>query len=556
MNGGSGAGTGPRKEPGAGDGEDPEPAVYRRRRRIAAAVVGAVIFGAGLLLGLERGDGTAADGDRTVAAGTTASGSAPPGSTAAEASAPVEDGAGGEAPAADGEGRPAGDPPPWAARRDPAAGAAGPADGSAQSGVDARRRTALVEAAGRVKPSVVSVRVRRPARRPEGGLFEFFSPFRRDRMTAGIGSGFVIDSAGHVLTNYHVVRGADRIDVADAEGRVWQAELVGGDELTDVALLEIEPGRIPPAPLGTSEGLLVGEPALALGNPFGFQLADTEPTVTAGVVSGSGRDVRTEGRQGVLYADMIQTDASINPGNSGGPLVNALGRVVGVNASILSESGGSVGVAFAIPIDRALRIADELRRFGRVRQTWVGAEVASVPADTLLSRTVVRRVAAGSPAEEAGIRSGDVLLSLAGAPIDGPMDWEVALLDAGVGSRVPVRYLRDGRTRTGEMRVRELPSERAERVEVLRGLQLVSVTPQIAAERDLRVDRGALIVDITERVVRATRMREGDVILAVNGREVASAEDAARLFRALGEGRVQVWLARNGSSIVTTFGVR
>ncbi len=544
---------------GNGPGDRPGPEVYRRRRRAAAAVAGVLIFGAGLALGLDRGEGgerpDAATPAGTTAAGEMAPGEAAPGSTDAPARAR-------RAPA-DGGGTAAGNEtdasPPWAALRAAEAGRTGDADGDGAAGQDARdprRRTALVEAAARVKPSVVSVRVRRPARRPSGGLFEFFSPFRGNQPTAGIGSGFAIDSAGHVLTNHHVVQGAERIEVADAEGRVWQAELVGGDELTDVALLRIEPDRIPPAPLGTSSDLMVGEPALALGNPFGFQLADTEPTVTVGVVSGSGRDVRTQGRRGVLYADMIQTDASINPGNSGGPLVNVLGQVVGVNASILSESGGSVGVAFAIPIDRALRIADELRRFGRVRQSWVGAEVASVPSDTLLSRTVVRRVIPESPAETAGLRQGDVVLSLGDNAIDGPMDWEVALLDAGVGSRVGIRYRRDGQLRTAEMRVREPPSERAERVEVLQGLQLVTVTPGIASERGLGVEQGALIVDVTERVARATRMREGDVILAVNRREVESAEDAASLFRAAGPGRVQVWLHRDGSSVITTFGVR
>ena len=513
--------------------------VYRRRRRAAAGIVGLLIFGAGLFLGLRGENGEPVRGDAAPPTASPAPGDAArdrDGSAARRGSVPTA--------------------APWSARRaraaeaDDAAATAGAAQEAGQ------RRTAVVEAAARVKPSVVSVRVRRPARRPSAP-FDFFSPFRDDRMTAGIGSGFVIDSLGHVLTNHHVVQGADRIEVADARGRVWRAELVGGDELTDVALLQIEPGQLPPAPLGTSADLMVGEPALALGNPFGFQLADTEPTVTVGVISGSGRDVRTRGQRGVLYADMIQTDASINPGNSGGPLVNVLGRVVGVNASILSESGGSEGVAFAIPIDRALRIADELRRFGRVRQAWVGAEVASVPSDTLLSRTVVRRVAPGSPAREAGLRTGDVLLSLGDSRIDGAMDWEVALLDAGVGSRVTLRYRRDGQERTGELRVQEPPSERAERVEVLRGLQLVSVTAQIAAERDLGVQRGALIVDVTDRVARATRMREGDVILAVNRREVASAEDAAELFRAASEsGRVQVWLYRDGSSVVTTFGVR
>ncbi|MFW6193821.1 MAG: trypsin-like peptidase domain-containing protein, partial [Gemmatimonadota bacterium] len=426
-------------------------------------------------------------------------------------------------------------------------------EGSAGTPADGRRRTFIVEAAEAVTPSVVSVRVVRRQQARGRGFFDMF--FERDRLTPGLGSGFAIDRRGHVVTNHHVVEGARRIQVADPSGRVHDAELVGGDELTDVALLKIDAGQVSPAPLGTSDDLMVGEPALALGNPFGFHLANAEPTVTSGVISGIGRDIRSPGQRGVLYADMIQTDASINPGNSGGALVNAEGDVVGVNASILSESGGSVGVGFAIPIDRALRIADELRRFGAVRQPWVGVDVASARSDTLLSRTVVRRVAPGSPAEDAGLREGDVLLAAGGTRLDGPMDWEIALLDAGVGSEVRVRYARDGEEGTAALAVEEPPSTQAERVEVLRGLELVSVTSGIAAERDLGVEKGALIVSLDPEVSRATRMREGDVILAVNRREVADADDAAELFRRA-SGRLQVWLYRDGSTVITTFGVR
>lgn len=434
-----------------------------------------------------------------------------------------------------------------------------PADrlqGLQQSGTADARRTTIVEAAERVRRSVVSVRVVRPGGRTTD-LFGFPSLFDRDRLVPGLGSGFAIDAAGRVLTNHHVVAGARSIQVADHEGRTWDAELVGSDELTDLALLQLEGARVPPAPLGTSSDLMVGEPALAMGNPFGFQLANTEATVTVGVISGVGRDIRSRGRRSVLYADMIQTDASINPGNSGGPLVNSLGEVVGVNSSILSGSGGSEGVGFAIPIDRALRIAEELRRFGRVRQPWVGADVAAVPSDTMVARTVVRRVAAGSPAARAGLAEGDVLLTVGGRRIDGPMDWDVALLDAGVGASVTVEYLREGRRRSGTLEVHAPPSERAERVEVLRGLQLVSVTPQIAAERGLEAARGALIVDLTDEAARATRMAEGDVILAVNRRQVENAEDAAALIREAGRaGRVQVWLYRDGATVLTSFGIR
>jgi serine protease Do len=254
---------------------------------------------------------------------------------------------------------------------------------------------------------------------------------------------------------------------------------------------------------------------------------------------------------------MIQTDAAINPGNSGGPLVNADGRVVGVNSFIISKSGGSEGLGFAIPIDRALRIADELRKFGRIRRPYVGLDVATVTSDSLVARTVVRRVAPGSPAASAGIRKGDVILTLNGDRVRGPLDWEVALLDVGVGSTARLRYLRDGQDHEAELQVKELPSEEAQRVEVLRGLQLVTVTPQIAVERHLAVDQGALIVDVSSDVASATGMQDGDVIVAIDRREVKTADDAAQLFKvATRRGFVRVWLYRKGESLMTGFGLR
>ncbi len=539
----------------------PSDDVYRRRRRYAAAGLALLVFGAGLAVGLQSNETGEPDGS-PVAEGRPAGangtdGPGADGGASPAGSASTDDGE--RAPGAGSVAATAGsDAPPWAARRESEPGGERAADGAGDQAASApdERRTPMVRAASSVTPSVVSIRVIRQRQASRRDFWDLFS-YGRDRLTAGLGSGFAIDSTGHVLTNHHVVEGAQRILVADARGQVHAAELVGTDELTDLALLKIPDQRVPPVELGTSSDLMVGEPAMALGNPFGFQLANTEPTVTVGVVSGVGRDIRSRGQRGVLYADMIQTDASINPGNSGGPLVNVEGRVIGVNSSILSESGGSEGIGFAIPIDRALRIADELRRFGRVRQPWVGADVASSAADTFLLRTVVRRVAEGSPAADAGLREGDVLLSAGDNRIDGPMDWEVALLDAGVGSRVAVRYSRDGSARTTRLRVEEPPSERAERVEVLQGLQLVTVTEQIAVERALQVERGALIVDVSDEVARATRMREGDVILAVNRREVATAEDAASLLRgASGRGLVQVYLYRDGSSVITSFGIR
>ncbi|MFQ5679180.1 MAG: trypsin-like peptidase domain-containing protein [Gemmatimonadota bacterium] len=432
------------------------------------------------------------------------------------------------------------------------------AERSASSPATQGRNTPLVRAVQRVSPSVVSVIATRRTRRVPQGLLDLFFEREQYESRQSLGSGFPIDSEGYLLTNHHVVRDADSIRVIDAAGRIYTARLVGSDELTDIAVLKVPDGRVPPAPIGTSRDLMVGEPAIALGNPTGFDIANAEATVTSGVISGVGRDIRSVGRREVLYADMVQTDAAINPGNSGGPLVNANGQVVGVNSAIFSRSGGSEGLGFAIPIDRAMRVADELRRFGRIRRPWVGIDVASERSDSLFVQAVVRRVAQGSPADRAGIREGDVVVTANGKPIRSPLDWEVAMLDAGVNGRMALRLRRDGRLESTVLGVEEIPSETAERVEVLRGMQLVTVTPQIAVERRLQAQQGALIVEVSPSVARSTLLRPGDVIVAINQREVRNANDAAELFRYYSStlGWVRVWILRGGSTFITRFGIR
>jgi serine protease Do len=422
------------------------------------------------------------------------------------------------------------------------------------------RLTPIVAAARSVAPSVVSITVLRTVRRSSRRslMEEFFGriPRQLERQVQGLGSGFAIDEDGFVVTNEHVVSGADSIVVTDAQGRRLPADLVGADALTDIAVLKVEAGRIPPAPLGTSSDLMVGEPAIAIGNPLGYFVASGEATVTAGVVSGVARDIRDDDNDGSLYADMIQTDAAINPGNSGGALVNAEGRVIGVNSSILSRSGGSEGLGFAIPIDRALRIASELRDFGRIRRPWIGIDPEIVASDTsLFSSTRIRRVAPDSPAEGAGLQTGDVLVEIDGRRIDSPLDLDVGLLDAGVGSRVQLRYLRAGQEAAATLAVVELPSEQAARIEVLTGLELVTVNAQIAIERGLppEIESGALIVSISTENSRFSGLAQNDVLIAINRQRVHTAEDADDLFRSFAGGsRIWATVVRNGRLMNTS----
>ena len=437
--------------------------------------------------------------------------------------------------------------------------AANPA-ASSQEWAGSRRYTPIVEAARLVAPSVVSISILRVGQSGPRSLFEDFlgRTTPQSRLRKSYGSGFAIDDLGSLITNEHVVRGADSIVVTDSQGRVHPATIVGADELTDIAILRIEGGRVPPAPLGTSSDLMVGEPAIAIGNPFGYLLANAEATVTAGVISGVGRDIRSADERQTLLADMVQTDASINPGNSGGPLVNADGRVIGVNSSIFSRSGGSEGLGFAIPIDRALRIVDELRDFGRIRRPFVGVDPMAVQSDTLLfSETLVRRVAPRSAAAGAGLEPGDVLVAIGGRPVASPLDWEVGLVDAGVGAEVDVVYRRDGRDREARLLIEELPSESAERLQVLAGLELITLDPQIAVERRLTVDSGAMITRISQRNAAYTGMREGDVIIEINRRRVGTAEDVADLFQYYsGRSSIRVSVFRSGNTYITTFYVQ
>ncbi len=418
------------------------------------------------------------------------------------------------------------------------------------------RVTPTVVAVRQVLPSVVSVSVFRRERLQARSFLELFGP-SRDHLVSGLGSGFAIDDQGTILTNDHVVQNADSVIVVDGMGRTYHASVVGSDELTDLAVLHVPPGKVPAAPLGRSADLMVGEPAIAIGNPYGSLLANSEATVTRGVISGVGRDIRSTGQREVLYADMVQTDASINPGNSGGPLVNIRGHVVGVNSSIFSSSGGSQGLGFAIPIDRALRVASELRDFGRIRRPWVGADVATAPSDSFVSVASVRRIAPGSPASRAGLAEGDIILTLDGKPVRGALDWQIGLLDAGVNGRVEVQFRRGGDRETLSLEIEELPSESAEQVEALRGLRLVSVTPGIAVERNLTVDAGALIVEVDSPLARRTGMRENDVIVAINRREVRTAEDARdHLLEAAERGWVELFISRQGATLVTSFPIR
>ncbi|MEZ4586187.1 MAG: trypsin-like peptidase domain-containing protein [Gemmatimonadales bacterium] len=269
--------------------------------------------------------------------------------------------------------------------------------------LDVSRRTAIVDAATRVAPSVLSVNVtsrRRVQSRDPFDFFSFFVPRSGEQLVQSWGTGFVLRSDGIIVTNQHVVENAETITVSLSDGTDLPATLVGEDPTTDIAVLKVD-RQLPAVTIGSSKDLLIGEWVVAVGNPYSYLLGNSEPTVTAGVVSATGRNVLPNNAQPGLYLDMIQTDAAINPGNSGGPLTNAAGEVVGVNSFIFSSSGGSVGLGFAIPIERVLRVANELAK-SAVRRAWTGLSVAGASAMRELEESRRRCRDGGGPRRPRG----------------------------------------------------------------------------------------------------------------------------------------------------------
>jgi serine protease Do len=356
-----------------------------------------------------------------------------------------------------------------------------------------------------------------------------------------LGSGFIISEDGYILTNYHVVEDADQIVVRMNDRREFIAQVIGKDDRSDIALIKIEAEQLPVVTVGDSDALRVGEWVLAIGSPFGF-----DHSVTAGIVSAKGRNLPSEN-----YVPFIQTDVAINPGNSGGPLFNMDGEVVGINSQIYSRSGGFMGLSFAIPIEMAMNVAEQLKTRGHVTRGWLGVLIQDVTKDLADSfgmkqprGALIARILPNSPSEEAGLEVGDVILEFGGKSIHTSSELPPLVGRTDVNKPTDVKILRNGETKTMRVHIGELPpndqmamspnKQKAPKVSENRlGLVVSGVTDQILERLDLPSDQGVVVESITGKAARVAGLQEGDVITMLNNINVEGVDHFHQLTKEL-----------------------
>lgn len=426
--------------------------------------------------------------------------------------------------------------------------------------------TGLVERQG---PAVVNISTTQSVQSPllpqipnlqeDDPFYEFFRRFMpeqpgpREFHSQSLGSGFIISADGYILTNAHVVQAAEEITVKLNDKREFKAKVIGSDRRTDIALIKIEAAGLPSVTFGNPNRLKVGEWVVAIGSPFGF-----ENTVTAGIVSAKGRSLPQEN-----YVPFIQTDVAVNPGNSGGPLFNLKGEVVGINSQIYSRTGGFMGLSFAIPIDVANDIAQQLRTKGRVSRGRIGVVIQPLSKDLAESfglpnarGALVNSVEKGGPADQGGIEPGDVILRFNGKRVNSSEDLPRIVGSTLPGSEVIVQVWRNKASRDLQVTVGEIPDESAARqaqkggpkrsaVPSHYGLTLSDLSD--AQRRELKVTSGVLVDNAQGAAARAG-VRRGDVILAVNNQDVSSVEQFNEIMGQIDKGRIVALLIRRGSN--------
>ena len=437
------------------------------------------------------------------------------------------------------------------------------------NGISVLRQTgkAFTEVAKKAIPAVVSVKVEKDfpknsyhnQQSPLGDdLFEhFFGPRYRQpvpspRKQVGQGSGFIISDDGYILSNNHVVGDADKITVTLNDSREFDAKLIGTDPSTDVAIIKIEGKSLPYLELGDSDALEIGEWAIAVGNPFGLNAS-----VTVGVVSAKGRSsLGITGRGG--YEDFIQTDAAINPGNSGGPLLNIDGKAVGLNTAIFSQSGGYMGIGFAIPINLAANIKDQLVKHGKVERGFVGIymdqnEITRELADLFGLKenhgVIITDIIPGSPAEEAGLKSDDVILELDGKKIKNYLTFRNAIALLRPGTKIKLKIFREGKEETVKLKIGSQDQAQAllnvsSQYAKEFGITVADITPELAEKLNHKPGQGVVISEVvTGSSADQKGLRPGIVVLSVNRIPVGSIVQFNEAFDSLKKiGKKTVWL--------------
>jgi serine protease Do len=410
----------------------------------------------------------------------------------------------------------------------------------------------FIEVSKRVTPAVVNISTKRLIKEREGQapaapffndpFFKRFfgqEPFTfpeipKERREQSLGSGVIVDQKGYVITNNHVVEKADEIKVVLNDRREFKGKIVGSDPKTDIAVVKIDGKDLPTVPWADSSHLQVGELVLAIGNPFGLN-----NTVTMGIVSAVGR-----ANVGIAdYEDFIQTDAAINPGNSGGALVNTRGELVGINTAIFSQSGGYMGIGFAVPSNMAKSVLNSLVRTGKVVRGWLGVSIQEVTPSLAKEfglpepkGALVGEVVPGSPAEHAGIQRGDVILELNGKTIEHTGQLRNLVADTPIGEKVKVKIFRDKQTKEVAVTIGEQPKEmassgaaeeRKEKSTALNGVEALDITPETAGEYGLSKDQRGVVISRIEpgSLAEEAGLQRGDVIVEVNRKPVKNIEE-------------------------------
>lgn len=422
-----------------------------------------------------------------------------------------------------------------------------------------------------VAPSVVNISTRQatpPQAQQQMPDLEQLPPFFREFFERGLpmpqperdgrslGSGFIIAKDGYVLTNNHVVEGADTVIVRLNDRREFEAEVVGADPRSDVALLKINATDLPVAQLANSDSVEAGQWVVAIGSPFGFDYS-----VTAGIVSAVGRALPDES-----YVPFIQTDVAINPGNSGGPLFNLKGEVVGINSQIFTRSGGFMGLSFAIPTNLVMNVADQIRTKGVVRRGWLGVLIQEVNRDLALSfglekpmGALIAQASPSGPAGKAGIQAGDVIIRFDGREVERSSALPPMVGLVLPGNTVPVELVRDGRVMTLDVTIEELPDAPAiagTPSQSQAATELVGMTVEQAPTevlQELGLNLGVVVTNVSGDPARAAGLRQGDVITQVGGAEIDSVRTLREVVESLPNDRpIPVLVVRGGNSTFLT----